>query len=240
MKSRFTLTIFSGLAYVLLAAGPALAQGGQLVSAEWGVRGRRVDVTPRVQSLMQNGVLNFQVTRFVLGVDPDPHEVKDLLIRVRRWDGQIEEFDYLERGAVNLELDPEGGYGMDRRHRREEDDRDRDHDRDGDRYRDRDDDRYRDRGRDDDRYGDRDHEHGPRGHELRILRAYYGAEGRFVNVTDALQSQIVDGRIYLRVNNASMGVDPLPQRRKWLRVLYWSDGERRSVFVEEKTDLQLP
>ena len=239
MKSRFMLTIFGGLAYVLLAAAPTFAQGGQLVSAEWGVRGRRVDVTPRVQSLMQNGVLNFRVTRFVLGVDPDPHEVKDLLIRVRRWDGQIEEFGYLERGAVNLELDPEGGYEMDRRRWRDEDAH-RDRDRDNDRYRERDDDRYRDRDRDDDRYGDRDHDRGPRRHGLQILRAYYGAEGQFVNVTDALQNQIVDGRIYLRVNNASMGVDPLPQRRKWLRVLYWSDGERRSVFVEEKTDLQLP
>jgi hypothetical protein len=179
---------------------------------------------------MRNGVLNFQVTRFVLGVDPDPHQVKDLLIRVRRWDGQMEEFDYIERGAVNLELDPEDGYGVDRRHWRDDDDRYRDHDRDEHGYRDRD--------RDDDHDGDRDR--GWRRHEFRILRAYYGGEGQFANVTDALQNQLVDGRLYLRVDNRSMGLDPLPGRRKSLRVLYWFDGERRSVFVEEKTDLQLP
>ena len=232
MKSRSMLKILLAAACLIVAGGSALAQGGQLVSAEWGVRGRRVDVTPRVQNLMRNGVLNFQVTRFVLGVDPDPHQVKDLLIRVRRWDGQMEEFGYIERGVVNLELDPEDGFAVERKHWRDDDDRYRDHDRDDDRFRDRDDDRYRDH--------DRDHNRGWHRRELRILRAYYGAEGQFVNVTDALQSQLVDGRIYLRVNNASMGADPLPGRRKELRVLYSVGGERKTLFRDEKTDLQLP
>lgn len=221
MKSRFMPALLAGLACVLFSAASAMAQGGELVSAEWGVRGNRVDVTPRVHSLMRNGVLNFEVTRFVLGVDPDPHRVKDLLIRVRRWDGQVEEYDFLERGVVNLQLDPDGGYRQfEERRRDRDDDRYRDHDRDGD----------HDRGRGYERRGPR----------LRIVRAYYGAEGQFVDVTDALNSQITDGRIIIRVNNASMGADPLPGHRKWLRILYLNDGERRSVVVEEKTDLQLP
>jgi hypothetical protein len=33
---------------------------------------------------------------------------------------------------------------------------------------------------------------------------------------------------------------PLPERRKWLRVLYWADGERHNVVVEEKNELRLP
>jgi hypothetical protein len=231
MKSKLMLSVLAGMMCLLFAAGSAMAQGGELVSAEWGVRGRRVDVTSRVSGLMRNGGLNFQVTRFVLGTDPDPHQVKDLLIRVRRWDGQIEDFDYFERGVVNLELDPEGGYEVDRKHSRDDDDRYREHDRDDDRFRDRDD-RYRD--------DDRDRNRGWHGRQLRILRAYYGAEGQFINVTDNVQSQLVDGRIYLRVNNATMGGDPLPAHRKWLRVLYAVGGERRSVFIEEKTELQLP
>jgi len=226
MRSRLSLTALGGIACLLFSAASALAQGGELVSAEWGVQGRRVDVTARVRSLARDGVLNFQVTRFVLGVDPDPHRVKDLLIRVRRWDGQVEEFDYPERGVVNLELDNE-----DRRHQAEHQ-RWRDHDDDRNGNRDRDGDRDRDRDRD--RDGDR------REPQLRILRAYYGAEGQFINVTDALHSQIDNGRLYIRVNNYSMGADPLPGRRKWLRVLYSYNGERRSVVVDEKTDLQLP
>jgi hypothetical protein len=75
---------------------------------------------------------------------------------------------------------------------------------------------------------------------LRILRAYYGAEGQFMNVTEALRGRVDDGRLYLHIDNYSMGGDPLPGRRKWLRVLYSIDGDRRNVVVEEKTDLQLP
>src|SRR5260370_1358691 len=61
---------------------------------------------------------------------------------------------------------------------------------------------------------------------LQILRADYGAEGQFANVTEALRSQIDDGRLLLFVDNDSMGVDPTPGTRKRLRILYVQDGER--------------
>lgn len=213
MKSKQIAGCFLTAVCVLLLAGSAAAQGGELVRAEWGVPGRRVDVTARVQSFFHDGVLQFQVTRFNLGIDPVPHQNKDLVIRVRRWDGQVEEFSYPERSMVNLELDPPGGVDRDAR-------RDDDHDRDRDRDRD---------------WRDDHHERG-----LRIWRAYYGAEGRFANVTDALRSQVNEGRLFIRVDNNSIGVDPIPGHRKWLRVMYSIDGDRRSVVVEEKTDLQLP
>src|SRR5215467_13505599 len=159
MRSKLALAILA-LACVLFSAASAMGQGGEFVSAEWGVQGRRVDVTPRVRSLMRNGVLNFEVTRFVLGIDPDPHRVKDLIIRVRRWNGKIEEYAYAEKSLVNLELDPESGYRQfEHRHWRDRDDR---------------------------RDGDGDDDDDRRGPRLRILRAYYGAEGQFINVTDAL------------------------------------------------------
>ncbi len=75
---------------------------------------------------------------------------------------------------------------------------------------------------------------------MRILRAYYGAQGQFINVTEALRSRMEDGRLYLHVDNYSMGGDPLPGAHKWLRVLYLYDGQRRNVVVDEKTDLRLP
>jgi hypothetical protein len=203
------------LACTFFLAGSAMAQGGELVRAEWGVPGNRVDVTARVRTFAHDGVLQFEATRFALGVDPAPHQNKDLVIRIRHWNGEVEEFKYPERSSVNLELDPEDRWA------REEHDR-------GDRH---DDDRRDDRR--DDAY-----EHHERG--LRILRAYYGAGGQFANVTDAVRSQVADGHLFFHVDNYSLGVDPLPGVHKWLRVLYVYDGERRNATVDEKTDLRLP
>ena len=199
------------IACMNLLGASAMAQGGELVRAEWGVPGNRVDVTARVRTLIHDGVLQLEVTRFALGVDPAPHQNKDLIIRVRRWDGEVEEYKYPERSHCLLELDP-----PDRWEAREHGDSD--HDRD-----DRRDDAY---------------EHRERG--LRILRAYYGAGGQFVNVTDAVRSHMDDGRLFLHIDNYAMGADPLPGVHKWLRVLYVYNGEQRSVMVDEKTDLRLP
>lgn len=195
------------LACMMLFNHAAMAQGGELVRAEWGVPGNRVDVTARVRTFIHDGVLQLEVTRFALGIDPAPHQNKDLVIRVRRWNGEVEEFKYPERSNCSLELDPENRWAA-------REDRDRDEHR-GDYY-----------------------EH--RDHELRILRAYYGADGQFVNVTDAVRNSMNDGHVFLHIDNYSMGVDPTPGVHKWLRVLYVYDGERRNVVVDEKTDLRLP
>jgi len=210
---RFHRLIY-GLATVacmILLGGSAIAQGGELVRAEWGVPGNRVDVTSRVRTFIHDGVLQLEVTRFNLGVDPAPHQNKDLIVRVRRWNGEVEEYKYPERSMCSLELrSPE------RREAREHHDWDRDHDRDRDRDYDR-------------------HEHG-----LRILRADYGVEGQFVDVTDTLRSRVGDGRLSVRVDNYTLGVDPVPGVHKYLRVDYVFRGERRNVMVDEKTFLQLP
>jgi len=206
---RFHRLIY-GLATVtcmILLGGSAIAQGGELVRAEWGVPGNRVDVTSRVRTFIHDGVLQLEVTRFNLGIDPAPHQNKDLIVRVRRWDGKVEEYKYPERSTCSLELIP-----PDRREAREHHDWDRDHDRDYDR-----------------------HEHG-----LRILRADYGVEGQFVDVTDTLRSRVGEGRLSVRVDNYTLGVDPAPGVHKYLRVDYVFRGERRNVMVDEKTFLQLP
>lgn len=205
MKIRLIMGPLSIVVCALLLAGSAMGQGGDLVRAEWGVPGHSVDVTARVRTFIHNGVLQFEATRFELGIDPAPHQNKALLLRIRHWDGDIKEYSYPERSTVRLELDPEGGY--ERRDDRE--------------------DRHED--------GYERHERG-----LHILRAYYGAEGQFINVTDVLRRQIDDGRVDLRVDNDNMGGDPLPGVHKWLRVLYQYEGERRNIVVDEKTDLRLP
>jgi hypothetical protein len=208
------LGAFASLACMLVLAGSALAQGGELVGAEWGVPGRTVDVTSRVRTFVHDGVLQLEVTRFNLGIDPAPHENKVLVIRLREWDGDVKDYSYPERSVARLELDPDNWHA-----RHEQDERQEREERREVHY----------------RRGYERHEH-----NLEILRAYYGAEGQFVNVTDAVRSRIDRGQLYLRVDNYSMGVDPLPGVHKRLRILYTIGGERRNIVVDEKTDLKLP
>jgi hypothetical protein len=191
MKQRVLAGALVGFACILMLAGSAVAQGGQLVAAEYGAGGRRVDVTGRVREFLHNGVLRFDVNDQMLGVDPARNHVKELFIRVRYWDGKEEEFRYPEYAHVNLEMDPDVGYD------------------------------YRERG-------------------LHIMRAYYGGEGAFANVTEQLRSMVRDGRLFVFVDNRNMGIDPDPHVRKVLRVLYWFEGERRQIVVPEKTELRLP
>lgn len=219
MKFKSALGVVASLACAMLLVGSALAQGGEFVGAEWGVPGNRVDVTARVRTFIRGANLQLEVTRFNLGIDPAPHQNKVLIIRVRHWDGDVKEYAYPERSTVNLELDPE-----DRGERREQHADDR-----------------RDERRDDGPSGPpqgEGYEHHERG--LQILRAYYGGEGRFVNVTDNLRGRVDQGQLVLRVDNYSMGGDPLMGARKFLRVLYMFDGERRNIVVPEHADLRLP
>jgi hypothetical protein len=210
---RFYRLIYglAALACITLLGSSATAQGGELVRAEWGVPGNRVDVTSRVRTFIHDGVLQMEVTRFNLGIDPAPHQNKDLIIRVRRWSGEVEEFKYPERSTCTLELGRHDRW-EEREHREHEAEREERH--------------------------EESFEHHERG--LWILRAEYGAEGQFADVTDAVRGRVDNGHLFLRVDNYSMGVDPLPGAHKWLRVQYVLDGERRNVTVDEKTFLRLP
>jgi hypothetical protein len=191
MKQRLLAGVIAGFACMFLFAGAAAAQGGELVAAEYGSGGRRVDVTPQVRQFMHDGVLRFDVTDQTFGVDPARNHVKELFIRVRHWDGNVEEFRFPEYAHVNLVLDPERGYEW--------------HDR-----------------------------------ELHIMRAFYGGNGHFVDVTEQLRSMKREGRLFVTVDNRSMGGDPDPSVRKVLRVLYFVNGERRQIVVPEHADLRLP
>jgi Domain of unknown function (DUF3395) len=201
------MKLWTGFACMLLLAGSAMAQGGELVGAEWGAPGRTVDVTSRVRTFIHDGVLQLEVTRFNLGIDPAPHANKILIIR----------------STARMELHPENWDERREQHERHEDAE------------------HREEGRE--RHQEAEHrEEDSERHErgLQILRADYGAEGQFANVTEALRSQIDDGRLLLFVDNDSMGVDPTPGTRKRLRILYVQDGERRNIEVREKTELRLP
>jgi hypothetical protein len=185
------IAVLGGLACTFIFAIAAAAQGGQLVAAEYGSGGHRIDVTPQVRSFMHDGILRFDVTDQTFGADPARGHVKQLFIRIRHWDGNVEEFRFPEYAHVNLEVDPDAGYEW--------------HDR-----------------------------------ELHIMRAYYGCNGHFVNVTDLLRGMKQGGRLFVVVDNRSMGGDPDPSAPKFLRVLYFRDGQRQQIVVPEHGELRLP
>jgi hypothetical protein len=191
MKQTLLTSVLAGMACIFLFTISAAAQGGELVAAEYGSGNRRVDVTQQVRSFMHDGVLRFDVTDQTFGADPARGHVKDLYIRIRHWDGNVEEFHFAEYAHVNLILDPEHGY------------------------------EYHDR-------------------NFHIMRAFYGGAGHFADVTETLRSMKRDGRIFLVVDNNSMGVDPDPDVHKFLRVLYWNEGQRRQIVVPEHGELRLP
>jgi Domain of unknown function (DUF3395) len=221
MKVR-AIAMMMSLVGLLLLAGSAMAQGGEFVGAEWGTPAHKVDVTSRVRTFIHDGVLQLEVNRFNLGIDPAPHENKVLIIRLRGRDGDVKSYSYPERSTARLELHPEW------QERREQQERHDDAER-----------REENHERHDDAERREDYpEHHERG--LQILRAEYGTEGQFVNVTDALRSRINDGRLFLFVDNYNLGVDPAPGVHKHLRVSYIQDGERRRTEVDEKTELRLP
>jgi hypothetical protein len=76
--------------------------------------------------------------------------------------------------------------------------------------------------------------------EFHIMRAYYGGAGHFMDVTELLRSMKHDGRLFVVVDNRSMGGDPDHEVHKVLRVLYWHEGERRQIVVPEHAELRLP
>jgi hypothetical protein len=89
-----------------------------------------------------------------------------------------------------------------------------------------------DRGRND---RGRDDGNGPR-----IIRAYYGVQGRTVNVTDLLRSRVRDGVLTLVVTNSAMGGDPATGADKILIVVYKYQGTETATAVHEGNTLTIP
>jgi hypothetical protein len=75
---------------------------------------------------------------------------------------------------------------------------------------------------------------------LRILRAQYGADFRYFDVTDRLNSQLQGDQLSLRISNDVMGGDPAPDKRKQLTVVYIFNGDQCRATVSEKDSLNLP
>jgi hypothetical protein len=75
---------------------------------------------------------------------------------------------------------------------------------------------------------------------LIIIRGYYGVQGRTVNVTDLLRSQVRDGVVSLVVTNAALGGDPAVGFDKVLIVVYSYQGVETATAVPERATLTIP
>jgi hypothetical protein len=86
-------------------------------------------------------------------------------------------------------------------------------------------------------YGDRDRADY---NDLRILRAYYGVQGRTVNVTELLRSRVSNGALSFVVTNGALGGDPAVGYDKLLIVVYRYQGTETATAVREGNTLTLP
>jgi len=74
---------------------------------------------------------------------------------------------------------------------------------------------------------------------LQITRAIYGADNRWADVTNRLNSQIRGNQLHMQVTNDTMGGDPARNREKTLRVDYTFDGRANQVVINEGDTLRL-
>jgi hypothetical protein len=212
--------IIAVLAILFLAAVSYPAQSGrwELLRAEYGSGNNFVDVTPRIRSLVQGDTLSIRVSNETLGIDPTPGVRKTLRLRVRDYQGQEQVLTYAEKESFSINI----------------------------RFRD----SYADRPGGPGNYGVPPQPSYPGnygappqpayGGGLQILRADYGADNRFVNVTSRLASNVQGNVLTLRITNNSMGGDPAEDHPKVLSVWYTFNGRVGNARVNEKDTLNLP
>jgi len=210
------VVIFAIGAGIFSAGVVAQDEGWQIVRAEYGFKNRRTDVTDILKDLVGRGGVNGRVaiTNQTMGGDPAVGADKSLRIFARRRENN-------RGGFVEREWDyKEGGFvevrmfdvRMQEARRDDWDDRPA-------------------------RYGDRDRDDW---NGLKIIRAYYGIQGRTVNVTDMLRARVRDGAMSFVVTNNALGGDPAVGADKYLIVIYRYQGQEAATFVREGYTLTIP
>ena len=210
------VVIFAIGAGIFSAGVVAQDEGWQIVRAEYGFKNRRTDVTDILKDLVGRGGVNGRVavTNQTMGGDPAVGADKSLRIFARRRENN-------RGGFVEREWDyKEGGFvevrmfdvRMQEARRDDWDDRPA-------------------------RYGDRDRDDW---NGLKIIRAYYGIQGRTVNVTDMLRARVRDGAMSFVVTNNALGGDPAVGADKFLIVIYRYQDQEAATFVREGYTLTIP
>jgi len=206
----------------LFSAGVgAQEEGWQITRAEYGFKNQRNEVTDILKDLIGRGGVNGRVAvnNQTMGGDPAIGKDKSLHILARNRRNEEREFNYNEGGFVEVRV---FNVRRDDRDERPANYGGRDHD-------DRDDHAAN--------YGGRDHDEW---NGLRIIRGYYGVQGRTFNVTDVLQNRIRDGVLSFVVTNSALGGDPAIGAGKTLIVVYRHQGKESATAVREGNTLTIP
>ena len=206
------------IAVVILAIGAAMfstrvgaqEEGWQIVRADYGFKNQRNDVTDILKELIGRGGVNGRVAVNNQTMGGDPAVGADKSLRIFARNRRNEEREFNYREGGFVEV---GMFNVRR------DDRD---------------DRPTNRG---DRDRDRDRNDW---NSLRIIRGYYGVQGRTVNVTDLLQSRIREGVLSFVVTNSALGGDPAIGADKVLIVVYRYQGNESATAVPEGNTLTIP
>lgn len=221
LSTRYTILVLAAVfvaAAITFFSPPTSAQddGWIIVRAEYGTKAQHNDVTDILKDLIGRGGVNGRVAvnNQTMGGDPAVGADKHLRIWARNRRNEEREFDYREGGFVEAST-----FSM----RRDPDD-------------------YRDSGNDrPGNYGDRDRDRDRDDYQgLRILRAYYGVQGRTVNVTELLRSRVRGGALTFFVANGDLGGDPAVGYDKVLIVVYSYHGTETATAVREGSTLTLP
>jgi hypothetical protein len=224
--NRYGVLVFAMMAIAigvtLFSAGVgAQEEGWQITRADYGFKNQRNEVTDILKDLIGRGGVNGRVAvnNQTMGGDPAIGKDKSLHILARNRRNEEREFNYNEGGFVEVRV---FNVRRDDRDERPANYGGRDHD-------DRDDHAAN--------YGSRDHDEW---NGLRIIRGYYGIQGRTLNVTDVLQSRIRDGVLSFVVTNSALGGDPAIGAGKTLIVVYRHQGKESATAVREGNTLTIP
>lgn len=76
--------------------------------------------------------------------------------------------------------------------------------------------------------------------DLRIVKAEYGHDNRYADVTDMVRRASTRGRLDMVVANETFGFDPAPAELKTMRIEYLVNGQPMREEVPENTRLVLP
>lgn len=204
---------------LVLSAALFAQQPLEILEGVYGAGNFQMNVTPKLQALVQNNVLEMAVDPAVLGGDPAPGQAKRLRVRYRVAGGAVQEFSAgdFERfrlppapsggsgnwaagaipGATQQTPAQGGGFSIG------------------------------------DIWGQ------PGQVQLKIVAARYGAGNRFVDVRERLQALVKDNALNVRADNAAFG-DPAPAVAKTLEVTYEYRGAPGQTSVKEGATLTLP
>jgi len=200
---------------MLSAGARAQGEGWWIVRAEYGTRSQHNDVTDILKDLIGRGGVNGRVAvnNQTMGGDPAIGADKMLRIWTQNARNDQQEFEYREGGFVPVEM------FQVRREERRQDWGDRPPSYEGREQRE-------SEGRDPD--------------GLRIIRAYYGVQGRTMDVTEFVRSQVRRDSVSFLVANRTLGGDPAIGADKVLIVVYRFQGVESAAAVREGFMLTLP